>query len=144
MKNELLKKSKLPEQLMEFNEFKDERGALVALEAFNNIPFDIKRVFYIYHTKPDLPRGFHAMEKALQVLVCVSGSCDVILDDGDEKRKYHLNALNQGLFIDNLIWHEMKNMTEDCILMVLINEPYREEDNLRSYEKFKQIKASQK
>jgi len=110
------------------------------LEEQNNVPFEIKRVYFIYNTDPNLPRGFHAMKESLQVLVCLKGSCDVILDDGEKKSTYHLNALNQGLFIDKLVWHVMDNITEDCVLMVLSNDIYNEEDNVRNYKTFMEMK----
>lgn len=122
--------------ITEFMEFGDERGSLVSLEGLKNIPFEIKRVYYIYNTKSDAPRGFHAMKDSLQMLVCVSGSCDIILDDGKSRETHHLKAADQGLFIDKLIWHELHNFTEGCVLMVLSDYYYREEDNIREYGSF--------
>ena len=123
-------------KLIEFMEIVDERGSLVPLEGLKNIPFEIKRVYYIYNTKPDAPRGFHAMKNTELVMICLYGSCDVILDDGKQKKNYHLNNKNQGLFIDKMIWHEMHNLTEDCVLIVLTNDYYNEIDNLRDYQSF--------
>jgi dTDP-4-dehydrorhamnose 3,5-epimerase-like enzyme len=122
--------------LINFNEIKDERGSLVSLENMNYIPFEIKRVYYIYNTKSREPRGFHAHKKLQQVLVCVSGSCSVLLDDGEEKKTVHLNKPSQGLYITNMIWREMYDFSEDCVLMVLASDFYNEEDYIRDYQSF--------
>ena len=122
--------------LIEYKILGDDRGSLVSLEEFNNIPFEIKRVYYIFDTKPGVSRGFHAHKNLEQVLVCVSGSCDVLFDDGKEKETFHLNKPSQGIFIDKMIWHEMHNFSEDCVLMVLASDVYDEKDYIRDYEAF--------
>lgn len=123
-------------EVREFTDFTDKRGSLVALEGLRNIPFEIKRVYYIYNTKLDKPRGFHAMRDSRQMLVCVSGSCDIILDDGHKRHTMHLKSADQGLFIDKLIWHELHNLSEGCVLLILSDYYYKEEDNIREYEDF--------
>ena len=120
---------------LEFNVIGDERGYLVSLEANHNIPFNIKRVYYIYGTN-NQPRGFHAHKELRQVLVCVKGSCKVLLDDSIEKNEYSLNCPNQGLLVDEMIWHEMHDFSEDCVLMVLASDFYDEEDYIRNYQEF--------
>ena len=122
--------------LLNFKEIGDERGLLVSLEALKNIPFEVKRVYYIYNTKTEVSRGFHAHKELQQVIVCISGSCVVMLDDGKEKQNYHLNKPSQGLFVNKLIWHEMHHFSEDCVLMVLASDYYDEEDYLRKYDYF--------
>ncbi|WP_391120054.1 WxcM-like domain-containing protein [Psychrobacillus sp. L3] len=122
---------------MEFQVIGDERGSLISLEAMKNIPFNIKRVYYIYSVDPTLPRGFHAHKELQQVLVCVSGSCKIILDDGKVKSEYILDKPDKGLLVYKMIWHEMHDFSEDCVLMVLANDYYDEEDYLRDYEEFK-------
>lgn len=122
--------------LLIFNTISDERGCLVSLEENRNIPFDIKRVYYIYGTDKSQPRGFHAHKKLQQVLICVSGSCKVLLDDGREKKVYTLKNPNEGLFIDKMIWREMYDFTDDCVLMVIASEYYDESDYIRDYSKF--------
>ncbi len=121
---------------MKFQVIGDERGSLISLEAMKNIPFNIKRVYYIYGVAPKLPRGFHAHKELQQVLVCVSGSCTIILDDGNVKSEYMLDKPNKGLFVDKMFWREMHDFSEDCILMVLASEYYEEEDYIRDYEEF--------
>lgn len=122
-------------ELLNFQAIGDERGYLVSLESNRNIPFNIKRVYYIYGTN-EQPRGFHAHKKLQQVLVCVKGTCKVMLDDGQEKLEYLLNQPDYGLVIKEMIWHEMYDFSEDCVLMVLASDYYEENDYIRKYENF--------
>lgn len=115
----------------------DESGNLIALEENKNIPFEIKRVYYIFDTKDGVRRGFHAHKNLEQVLICVSGSCDILLDDGIEKNVIKLENRNEGIHVKKLIWHEMFNFSADCVLMVLASDFYDEEDYIRDYEDFK-------
>ncbi|MFV8456696.1 sugar 3,4-ketoisomerase [Vibrio owensii] len=114
----------------------DERGSLVALEANKLIPFDIKRVYYLFGMQPDLPRGFHAHRELIQVAVCLKGSCDILMDNGHEKEVIGLNSPSQGLVIDIMQWHEMSNFSEDCVLLVLASDVYDESDYIRNYDVF--------
>jgi dTDP-4-dehydrorhamnose 3,5-epimerase-like enzyme len=124
-------------KILEFNVNKDERGSLVSLEQSNNIPFDtIKRVYYLYNLNTGERRGFHAHKKLEQVLVCVSGSCRILVDNGEDKEEVLLDKPNKGLFIGNMVWHEMFDFSRDCVLMVLASEVYKEEDYIRDYENF--------
>ena len=125
--------------LLDFPTISDQRGSLVALEQFKNIPFEIKRVYYIHGTKQKEARGFHAHLELQQVLICVSGSCKVIEDDGKERKEYTLNKPNQGLFVDRYIWREMFDFSDDCVLLVLASEYYDENDYIRSYEDFLKV-----
>ncbi|MFT7086871.1 MAG: dTDP-4-dehydrorhamnose 3,5-epimerase-like enzyme [Rickettsiales bacterium] len=123
-------------QILNFDIKGDEKGNLISLEENKNIPFDIKRVYYIFDTKDGVRRGFHAHKKLKQVLVCVSGSCTIMLDDGIEKATIELNYPNKGLFIETPIWREMFDFSKDCVLMVLADNYYDEEDYIRNYEDF--------
>jgi hypothetical protein len=120
----------------------DERGQLVAIESGISIPFDIKRVFYIYGTQPNVPRGQHSHHKTQQYLIAVSGSCHVTLDDGKEKVTHLLDQPHIGLFQDAMVWGTMHDFSPDCVLLVLANEHYNDADYIRSYAEFKQILAS--
>lgn len=122
-------------KLLYFKPIGDGRGNLISLEENQNIPFDIKRVYYIYDTS-DQPRGFHAHKELQQVLICVSGSCKVLLDDGIQKEVFELRDPSQGLFVNKMIWREMYDFSEHCVLLVLANEYYMEEDYIRDYKKF--------
>ncbi len=123
-------------QLIEFNIFGDDRGSLVSFEENNNVPFDIKRVYYIYGTDTEVTRGKHAHKNLKQLAICVSGSCTFTLDDGQSKESYDLNSPNHGLLIEGAIWREMSSFSEDCVLMVLADSYYDESDYIRDYDVF--------
>lgn len=114
----------------------DDRGSLVALEANKTVPFDIKRVYYIFGTKADVARGFHAHKALKQVAVCVTGSCRMLLDDGKHQEEVWLNSPTKGLVIEGLVWREMHDFTPDCVLLVLASEHYDEADYIRDYDDF--------
>jgi dTDP-4-dehydrorhamnose 3,5-epimerase-like enzyme len=122
--------------LMSFSVIGDERGNLVSLEELKNIPFTIKRVYFLYDLRKDLPRGFHAHKELQQILICVKGSCNVLLDSGEEKQVYHLNQSHKGVFIDRMIWREMYDFSENCVLMVIASDYYDEDDYIRIYYDF--------
>ncbi len=122
--------------LQEFKVLGDHRGQLIALEANRQIPFDVKRVFYIYGTQEGVPRGNHSHYKTKQFLVSVAGSCKVTLDNGIEKETFDLNKPNLGLFQDALIWGTMHDFSSDCVLMVLADEYYDASDYITDYDKF--------
>lgn len=124
---------------IDFLNLGDSRGDLVALEEFKNIPFDIKRVYYLVQTKKNESRGFHAHKKLKQVLIAVSGSCRVILDNGHQREEVVLSSFTQGLLIESTLWREMHDFSDDCVLLVLASEYYDENDYLRNYEEFKRI-----
>jgi len=126
-------------KIKEFKVLGDNRGQLVVLEGNKNIPFDIKRVFYIYGTQPNTPRGSHSHYKTKQFLVVVNGSCKVTLDNGENKETFNLNKPNIGLFQDSLIWGSMHDFSEDCVLMVLADDFYVEDDYIRDYNNFLEV-----
>lgn len=122
-----------------FSTIGDNRGSLIALETLIDIPFDIKRVYYIFDTLSDVSRGFHAHQNLKQVLICVKGSCRILLDDGKRKENIILNNPQTGLLIENLVWREMHDFSEDCVLLVLASEYYDETDYIRDYNEFKKV-----
>ena len=118
----------------------DERGKLIAIEQLKGIPFEIKRVYYIFDTKDGVRRGFHAHKELLQVAICVNGSCKFLLDNGKERvEDIVLDSPNKGLFIDKMIWREMYDFSKDCVLLVLASDYYDEGDYIRDYGKFKSL-----
>lgn len=123
-------------KLIDFPVLGDERGSLLALEGNKNIPFDIKRVYYIYGTQNGVARGFHAHKELKQVAICLNGSCRFVMDNGIEKSDVVLNSPSQGLLIDTMQWHEMYDFSSDCILLVLASDHYDETDYIRHYEQF--------
>ena len=120
----------------------DHRGQLVVIEGKDSVPFDIKRVFYIYGTQKDVPRGNHSHYKTKQYLIAVNGSCKVTLDNGKTKQTFSLDEPNKGLFQDVLIWGAMHDFSQDCVLLVLASECYDEADYIHDYQKF--LKAAVK
>lgn len=120
----------------EFKQFGDDRGTLVAIEEKKDIPFEIKRVYYMYDTGKGIRRGYHAHKSLEQILICISGSCKVLLDNGKEKEIVQLNKRYEGLYIKSNIWREMFDFSQDAVLMVLASEYYNEDDYIRDYEKF--------
>jgi hypothetical protein len=127
------------DKLRNFNVMGDERGKLIALEEKKEIPFDIKRVFYIFGTIENIPRGEHSHYKTKQFLVAVNGSCKVTLDNGKEKETFDLNSRDIGLFQDALVWGTMHDFSRDCVLMVLANDIYDENDYIRDYSQFMKV-----
>ena len=114
----------------------DARGQLVAIEEGKDLPFVIRRVYYIYDTLADVRRGFHAHRNLEQILICVSGSCRIHLDDGHETAEVTLDKPNEGLYIANDMWREMYDFTEGAVLLVLASEYYDEADYIRNYDAF--------
>lgn len=123
-------------KFLKFQIMGDERGSLISLEQQKNIPFNIKRVYYIYGTRVDTIRGKHSHQNLKQVVVCINGSCKFLLDDGKEKIIIELNSPDIGLYIGKNIWREMFDFSPGCVLMVLANDYYNENEYIRDYEKF--------
>lgn len=119
-----------------FKPLGDDRGSLVALEGDKTVPFDIKRVYYMFDTKSGVSRGYHAHKNLKQVAVCVTGQCRFVLDDGSKREEMLLDSPTKGLLIEGLIWREMHDFSEDCVLLVLANEHYDESDYIRNYQEF--------
>lgn len=116
----------------------DERGQLVALEEYKDIPFRIKRVYYMYDTKEGVVRGCHAHKKLQQILICIHGSCRIKLDNGKETKVILLEKPYEGLYVSNAMWREMYDFSKDAVLMVLASELYDESDYIRNYDEFKE------
>ena len=114
----------------------DERGQLVAIEEYKDIPFTIKRVYYMYETEKGVVRGYHAHKSLQQILICIHGSCKVRLDNGTEQKIVLLEKPYEGLYIPNDMWREMYDFSPDAVLMVLASDYYREEDYIRNYDEF--------
>lgn len=123
-------------KLIDLKPLGDERGQLSVLEAQKNIPFSIRRVYYLTNMKPDVPRGFHAHKKLEQVAVCVAGECCMLLDDGNNKEKVLLDSPTKAIRIEPMVWHEMHDFSADCVLLVLASEHYDESDYIRDYSAF--------
>lgn len=122
--------------IIELQKISDKRGHMVVLETGTSIPFAVKRSYFIYGTKGEEPRGFHAHKALEQVFICVQGSCDVLLDDGYEKKEVHLDNPAQALYVGPSQWRVMHNFSEDCIFLVYASELYDENDYIRDYDQF--------
>ena len=119
-----------------FQQHGDERGQLVALEEYKDIPFQIKRVYYMYDTGKGVRRGYHAHKSLEQILICIHGTCKILLDNGKEKKIVPLEKPYEGLYISNNIWREMFDFSPDAVLLVLASDFYNEEDYIRDYDEF--------
>lgn len=114
----------------------DERGRLVAIEGMSDVPFAIARVYFVYATTPGVTRGLHAHRALGQFAVAVSGSCAMLLDDGAQRVEVRLDDPATGLILGPMIWREMSDFSDDCVLMVLADAPYDEADYIRDYDAF--------
>ena len=123
-------------QWIEFPPLGDDRGSLVAMEGNKTVPFDIKRLYYIFGTQPGVARGFHAHKALKQVAVCVTGKCRILLDNGIEKADVWLDSPARGIVIREMVWREMHDFSPDCVLLVLASEHYDEGDYIRNYKDF--------
>jgi hypothetical protein len=124
--------------LIELPKIADPRGNLTFIEGCRHIPFEIKRVFYLYDVPGGAQRAGHALKVCHQFLIAMSGSFDVILDDGTDKQRYHLNRSYQGIYIPPLIWREIDNFSSGSVCAVLASAPYDKDDYYRDYEAFLQ------
>lgn len=123
-------------KLVELPSLGDDRGSLVAIESCSDIPFEVRRVYYIFNTQSNVSRGFHAHRKLKQLVVCVSGKCRMLLDDGKKEKEVWLDSPTKGLIIEDMTWREMHDFSPDCVLLVLANEHYEEKDYIRDYGEF--------
>ena len=123
-------------KILEFKDFGDERGNLVVVEGNADIPFDLKRVFYIYGSDPDVVRGMHANRKTEFVLINVGGTSKVKVDNGFETVVVELNRPRMGIYLPTMVWKEMYDFSEDSILLVLASEHYDSEEYIRDYSDF--------
>lgn len=122
--------------IIQFNLHQDDRGKLVAVEDGKEIPFQIRRVYYIYDTSGDVRRGFHSHKELEQVLICLNGSCKILIDNGEDAVTVELDAPDKGLYISHNIWREMYDFSEGSVLLVLASRPYDEDDYIRDYQEF--------
>lgn len=123
-------------QYIDFRRSINRLGELVFIEGFHDIPFEIKRIYYIYGVPRDGRRGFHSHKNLRQVLVSIHGSCKILLDNGLEKETVELNSPERGLLLTENIWREMYDFSSDAVLLALASEHYDESDYIRDYDEF--------
>jgi len=114
----------------------DPRGNLTFIEGGRHVPFDIRRVYYLYDVPGGAERGGHAHKALHQLIVAMSGSFDVVLDDGYDKKRIHLNRSYNGLYVCPMIWRELDNFSSGSVCMVLASNHYDESDYYREYQDF--------
>jgi dTDP-4-dehydrorhamnose 3,5-epimerase-like enzyme len=117
----------------------DERGNLTAVESGRGIPFEFNRVYYLYDVPGGSARGGHAHRNLHQLIIAMSGSFDIILNDGNETKSFHLNRSYSGLYICPMIWREINNFSSGSVCMVLASDFYSEEDYIRNKLEFKEL-----
>lgn len=122
--------------IIELPKISDPRGNLTFIEGRNHINFDIKRVYYLYDVPGGAERGGHAHKDLHQLIIAMSGSFDVILDDGKDKKRIHLNRSYSGLYVCPMIWRELDNFSSGSVCMVLASNRYDEADYYRDYSEF--------
>lgn len=127
-------------RLMDIRRYSDTRGYLSVIENDLDIPFDIKRIYYLYMV-PEVARGAHAHKKLRQLLIATSGSVEVIMDDGKEKKSFLLDKPWKGLLIPSGLWRDLENFSHDAVLLCLASEKYDEKDYIRDYTEFLKYKG---
>lgn len=126
-----------------FHSSENQTGTLTFLEATRDVPFEIKRVYYIYNVAEGARRGFHAHKKLEQYLICIHGRCTILLDDGREKEQTVLSDPSVGLYVGPGIWHEMYDFSPGAVLLVLAADFYDEDDYIREYSAFLKTKQEE-
>jgi dTDP-4-dehydrorhamnose 3,5-epimerase-like enzyme len=122
--------------LIDLPKINDARGNLTYIETERHVPFEIQRVFYLYDVPGGSTRAGHALRSCHQFIIAISGSFDVVLDDGTERRRFHLNRSHYGLYVPPLIWREIDNFSSNSVCLVLASACYDESDYYRDYESF--------
>jgi len=123
-------------KIIDLPKISDPRGNLTFIEGNQHIPFDIRRVYYLYDVPGGAERGGHAHKALSQLIIAMSGSFDVILDDGGEKKRFHLNRSYQGLYVCPMMWRELDNFSSGSVCMVLASNIYEESDYYRDYNEY--------
>ena len=123
-------------RLIDIPEVTTHVGSLCFAESNRSIPFDIRRIYYLYNMFEGVSRGFHAHVKLEQVLIAISGSMDVMLDDGNDKTVFHIGDPAKGSYIGPMVWRELSNFSESAVCLSLASEIYDELDYIRDYDKF--------
>lgn len=123
-------------KVIDLPRFTDARGSLSFLEGEKHVPFSISRIYYLYDVPPDAERGAHAHKDLEQLIIAISGSFDVILDDGSGKRRFSLSRPDRGLYVCPMIWRDLVDFSPGAVCLVLASKPYDEKDYFRDYEEF--------
>ncbi|RLL49705.1 WxcM-like domain-containing protein [Mariprofundus sp. EBB-1] len=130
-------------RIIELPKISDPRGNLTFVESERHIPFDIKRVYYLYDVPGGAERGAHGHKNLQQLIIAMSGSFDIVLNDGVNQKKIHMNRSYYGLYICPMMWRDITNVSSGAVCMVLASEYYDEHDYLRDYDEFLELVKSQ-
>ncbi len=131
-------------KLIDTKVFGDDRGHLISFEKNVNCPFDVKRAFYIFDTKPNVLRGAHANKNSEFLLIAINGSCKIKIDDGKKQEIVELDNPHQALYLDKKLWKEMYDFSYNAILLVLASTYYDEKEYIRDYKVYKALKTASK
>lgn len=123
-------------KIIDLPKIADPRGNLTFVETGSHIPFDIQRVYYLYDVPGGAERGGHAHKELQQLIIAMSGSFDVVVDDGKDKTRFHLNRSYYGLYLPTMIWRELDNFSSGSVCMVLASNKYDEADYYRDYKEY--------
>ena len=126
-------------KMIDLPKITDQRGNLTFVEGGRHIPFDIKRVYYLYDVPGGAERGGHAHKELRQFIIAMSGSFDVVLDDGFAKKRFHLNRSYCGLYVPTMLWRELDNFSSGAVCMVMASNFYDEKDYYRDYDEFVRV-----
>lgn len=131
-------------KIIELPKIPDRRGNLTFIEAGRHIPFDIRRVYYLYDVPGGASRGGHAHRDLEQFIIAASGSFTVVTDNGRQKEKFYLNRSYYGLYIPTMTWREIENFSSGSVCLVLASEHYNEQDYIRDYDIFRELTAGER
>lgn len=123
-------------ELIELDTVGDDRGKLTVIEGQACLPFDVKRVYYLYSVPPGVVRGAHAHKELRQLMIAVSGSLDITLDDGRNQQRFRMDSPDRGLLVSSMTWRTLENFSDDAVCCVLASDPYLESDYIRDYDEF--------
>jgi len=128
-------------KVIDFEVHPDERGKLTAVSEMKEIPFEIKRIYYTWDMPKEAIRGGHAHKVLDEVMICLRGSCDFVLDDGKEKITITLDRPNKGLYVSAHLWRHFTNFSPDCVVMLIASDYFHPEDHVKDYNEFLKLRA---
>ncbi|QEC69086.1 WxcM-like domain-containing protein [Panacibacter ginsenosidivorans] len=128
-------------ELLHFPKILDQRGNLSFLQSNKEVPFEIKRVYWIYDVPGGEMRGGHAYKNLNEVIIALSGSYDVVLHDGEKEYRYHLNRSYYGLYVPKMMWRHIENFSTNSLALILTDDLYKEDEYIRDFDAFKAMKG---
>ncbi len=127
-------------KIIDINSVTEPDGTLYVTEVDNRVPFDIKRVFWVRDVAAGATRGNHATKKTRLILIPVAGSCEVVVDNGTSQEVFKMDTPSKGLFIEKMLWRQMRNFTPDCVMMALCDRPF--EPGNETYDNYEEYKKA--